>query len=76
MKGLKTAHFVCAIGILAAACLAALPASAQTLTTGTLSGAIIDQQGGVLPGVSVNAVHEPTGTQDRRRPMAKGGFRS
>jgi hypothetical protein len=39
------------------------PAAAQTVTTGSLSGAIVDPQGGVLPGVTVTAVHEPTGTQ-------------
>ncbi len=37
-------------------------AAAQTLTGGTLSGTVTDQQGGALPGVSVTAVHEPTGT--------------
>lgn len=37
-------------------------AGAQTLTGGSLSGSIVDQQGGALPGVTVTAVHEPTGT--------------
>ena len=45
------------------ASLSAVPAAAQTLTTGTLSGVAVDQQGGVLPGVTVTAVHEPTGTR-------------
>jgi hypothetical protein len=36
-------------------------AVAQTLTSGSLSGTVIDQQEGVLPGVVVVAVHEPTG---------------
>ncbi len=36
------------------------PALAQT--TGTLSGTITDQSGGLLPGVAVVAVHVPTGT--------------
>jgi len=39
------------------------PAAAQTVTTGSISGSVVDPQGGVLPGVTVNAVHEPTGTQ-------------
>lgn len=38
------------------------PAAAQNVTTGTLSGVVIDDQGGVLPGVDVTAVHVPTGT--------------
>ncbi len=49
--------------VLFAFCLA-LPtsASAQTITTGTISGTVVDQQGGTLPGVSIVAVHTPTGT--------------
>ena len=37
-------------------------ARAQNVTTGTLSGRVTDQSGGVLPGAVVTAVHEPTGT--------------
>lgn len=36
--------------------------SAQTVTTGSLSGDVVDQQGAVLPGATVVAVHGPTGT--------------
>ena len=51
-----------------AACLSFLllcgaPASAQTVTTGNLSGVIVDAQGGVLPGAIVTATHTPTGTK-------------
>ncbi len=37
-------------------------ALAQTVTTGSISGEVIDQQGGGIPGAVVVAVHTPTGT--------------
>jgi hypothetical protein len=37
--------------------------AAQTATTGALSGLVTDEQAGVLPGASVEVVHEPTGTR-------------
>ncbi len=37
------------------------PAVAQ-VTTGTLSGTVVDESGGVLPGATVDATHVPTGT--------------
>ncbi|MBA3296817.1 MAG: carboxypeptidase regulatory-like domain-containing protein, partial [Acidobacteria bacterium] len=40
----------------------AAPGTAQTLTTGSISGTIADSQGGVLPGASITAVHTLTGT--------------
>ena len=36
---------------------------AQTMTTGVLVGTVMDEQGAVLPGADVVAVHEPTGTR-------------
>ena len=39
-----------------------VPASGQNVTTGTITGVVSDQQGGVLPGATVTAVHQPTGT--------------
>jgi hypothetical protein len=50
------------------------PAAAQTVTTGGISGSIVDPQGGVLPGVTVTAVHEPTGTQYTGLTDAQGHF--
>src|SRR5262249_4057218 len=43
--------------------LATPPAGAQTVTTGAISGVVTDESGGVLPGATVEAVHEPTGTR-------------
>ena len=49
-------------------------APAQTLTTGTLSGTVADPQGAVLPGTTVAAVHEPTGTSYEAVTNADGRF--
>lgn len=38
-------------------------AQAQGVTTGAISGRVTDSQGGALPGVTVTAVHVPTGTR-------------
>src|SRR5206468_6068135 len=74
MNCMKRSRLVCAIGVMLALCLAARPSAAQTLTTGTLSGVVSDQQGGVLPGVTVVAVHEPTGTKYETVSGADGRF--
>lgn len=50
------------------------PAFTQGTTSGSLGGAVVDQQGGVLPGVSVVAVHEPTGTRYEAVTQSDGKF--
>ncbi len=49
-------------------------AVAQNVTTGSLSGVIKDAQGGVLPGVTVVAVHTPTGTTYEGVSQSDGQF--
>lgn len=50
------------------------PASAQNVTTGTITGVVSDQQGGVLPGATVTATHEPTGTSYEGVTQGDGRF--
>ena len=61
MKRVKNAALFVGV-VLCGALLLAQPAFAQTMTTGTISGTVVDQQGGVLPGATVLATHVPTGT--------------
>jgi hypothetical protein len=61
----------------AAMCLALLvsaPLAAQTVTTGNISGAVTDAQGGVLPGAVVTATHTDTGTSYEAVTGADGHF--
>ena len=60
--------------LLVAGVLCAVPAGAQTITTGTISGSVVDLQGGVLPGATVVAVHTPTGTVYEAVTQADGRF--
>ena len=59
---------------LSAAVISARPAMAQTITTGTISGSVVDPQGGVLPGATVVAVHTPTGTTYEAVTQGDGRF--
>ncbi len=51
----------------------AATASAQ-VTTGNLVGKVVDQQGGVLPGATVTALHVPTGTRYEGVSGADGSY--
>jgi hypothetical protein len=58
-------------------CVLAWPAgraSAQGVTTGAATGVVKDAQGGVIPGVSVTGVHEPSGTSYEGITRADGHF--
>jgi Carboxypeptidase regulatory-like domain len=49
-------------------------AQAQNVTTGSFSGVVTDPQGAVLPGVTVSAVHVPTGTRSEAVTGPEGHF--
>lgn len=74
MNRTKTARWACAMAAVWALAIGAGPALAQNVTTGNLSGTVTDQQGGALPGVSVTAVHEPTGTKYEAVTAGDGRF--
>jgi hypothetical protein len=52
----------CAIGLALALLAFGSPAAGQGVTTGTMTGVVKDAQGAVVPGVSISAVHVPSGT--------------
>ena len=49
------------------------PASAQ-VTTGSIAGTVVDETGGVMPGVTVTAVHVPSGTRYETVSRGDGSF--
>jgi hypothetical protein len=63
MRHVERSRFVWALGAALGLIVSAGPAAAQNVTTGALSGVVSDQQGGVLPGVTVTATHQPTETK-------------
>src|SRR5262245_63018395 len=68
---LGTAVVSIALGV---ALWSASAAAQNTATTGSLTGVVKDAQGGVLPGTSVAAVHEPTGTSYETVTESDGRF--
>jgi hypothetical protein len=55
-------------------CLAAGSAAAQGVTTGSVAGVVNDAQGAVVPGATVTAIHEPSGTSYEAVTQADGRF--
>jgi len=55
--------------------LGAVTASAQTVTTGSLSGVVTDLHGGLLSGATVVATHTPTGTTYEATSDGDGRFK-
>jgi hypothetical protein len=66
----------CAAGTVLALALVAWagPAAAQGVTTGIIGGVVIDTQGAFIPGATVTAVHEPSGTTYEAVTQADGRF--
>ncbi|MDA8018417.1 MAG: carboxypeptidase regulatory-like domain-containing protein [Thermoanaerobaculia bacterium] len=62
------------LGVLIAT-LALAPIAVAQSTTGSISGMVVDQEGGALPGVTVSATHEPTGSNYTAITNESGNFR-
>ena len=61
-------HFIRRFFIVAACALLALaPATFAQVTTSTLTGSVMAADGSALPGVTVEAVHVPTGTRKEEK---------
>jgi Carboxypeptidase regulatory-like domain len=58
------------VGVAAGASLA----HAQGVTTGAIAGVVADAQGAVVPGATVSAIHEPSGTSYEAVTQADGRF--
>jgi hypothetical protein len=74
MDYLKRSRSVCAIAAMLALAVSASPSHAQGVTTASMTGIVKDAQGAVIPGVSVSAVHEPSGTQYEAVTQGDGRF--
>src|SRR5436309_10825275 len=74
MDYLKRSRCGCAIVALLALAVSASPSHAQGVTTASITGIVKDAQGAVIPGVSVIAVHEPSGTQYEAVTQGDGRF--
>ena len=74
MNSVKRSRVVCVIGAVLAVAAFSRPAAAQGVTTGAIAGVITDAQGGVIPGVTVTAVHLPSGTTYENVTQADGRY--
>ena len=70
MKYIRRSVLCIAVAVMAWA----QPGYGQTVTTGTINGLATDQQGAVLPGVTVEAIHQPTGTVYEATTDGEGRF--
>jgi len=76
MNHVKRSRRMCAIGVLLACCALLVPgvASAQGVTTASITGLVKDASGGVIPGASITAVHQPSGTSYDAITQSDGRF--
>jgi hypothetical protein len=70
MKRIRTT--LCLIAVCAV--VSAQPGYGQNVTAGSITGVVKDAQGGVLPGVTITALHTPTGTSYEGVTEADGTF--
>jgi hypothetical protein len=72
----ERSRLACAIGLVVAAGVVAIApqAFAQGVTTGMIAGVVADSQGGVVPGATVVAIHEPSGTSYEAVSQGDGRF--
>src|SRR4029079_12223873 len=73
MKHVRWSRLGCAIGFIALLWPAAV-ARSQGVTTGAITGTVKDAQGAVIPGATVVAVHQPSGTTYESVTQADGRF--
>src|SRR6267142_5654058 len=69
-----TSRVACAIGALLALAISAGPVAAQGVTTASMTGVVKDASGGVIPGASITAVHQPSGTSYEAVTQGDGRF--
>ena len=74
MKHSKWSRAVCAMAALVALVLPAIPAAAQGVTTAAVTGVVKDDQGAVVPGATITAVHNPSGTTYEGVSQADGRY--
>src|SRR5436190_14713865 len=69
-------RFARALAVLAccALFLPAAPAHAQGVTTASMTGIVKDASGGVIPGATITAVHQPSGTSYEGVTQGDGRF--
>jgi hypothetical protein len=65
---------LCVVAAAALLCVGAQAGFGQNVTTGTITGVVMDAQKGVLPGATVTAVHTPTGTTYEAVTQSDGHF--
>jgi len=74
MEYLKRSRSVCAIMAFLALAAYASPSAAQGVTTASMTGVVKDAQGAVIPGATISAVHEPSGTSYEAVTQGDGRF--